>query len=63
MKIEIEEEKLYEFIRRAVKEAFEEYGSVVPGDDDIEARNEAMEELERGETKNWDDYKTARVGS
>lgn len=63
MRIEIEEEKLYEFIRRAVKEAFEECNSVISSEDDIEAHDRAIEELDGGESVDWDNYKAARIGS
>ena len=48
MKIAIEEERLYKLITRAVMEAMEKYDFVMPTDDDIEAREKALEELRKG---------------
>jgi hypothetical protein len=56
MKITIDEEKLYELIKRAVAEALQEYDYVLPSQDDMAAREVALQEQDAGETVDWDEY-------
>ncbi len=54
----VDEKTLYELIKRAVREAFEEYEFL--SEDDWQDRQKAMKELSEGLAIDWDEYKGKR---